>query len=155
LPAMRCERASRGYSGRGAKTARALAEEIDIVPRVPATCCALIGTTCCFGGGGGRGVASSTRSPAICADDPEVVCCFGFWWVLGLGKGLGGGSAFPFRFCREASSFRLAFIFFSFSAFLFCFLKIFFCFFVAFFSVPAFFFFVPATADSQALSSVS
>src|SRR5262249_20086140 len=98
---MRCERASRGYSGRGAKPARALAEEIDIVPRVPATCCALIGTTCCFGGGGGRGVASSTGSRAICADDPEVVCCRGFDAVLGFCEGLDGGSASPIRFCRE------------------------------------------------------
>ena len=61
LPVILCERASYGYWGRGALTARAFARDIDISE-------ALIGVNfggCAFGGGRGGGVLSSTYSGLI------------------------------------------------------------------------------------------
>ncbi len=66
LPVARIRRASYGYSGRGALTATALAEDIDIVPGTPAGFGRAIGATgfglSVRGLGGGVGFSSSTNS---------------------------------------------------------------------------------------------
>src|SRR5205814_6069810 len=104
LPVTPSERTLSGYLGRGAKVARAFAEENEIVAALASTSGALAGDVfrrfgCC-----GGGVVSSTGSGLISGGGGEIDCFLGVDAAVGFSEVFAAPIS-SIRFCNEAISF--------------------------------------------------